>query len=221
MVSAGEYGRLYTYNGAKLVPYGKIAGDYTATKCTVHTEAVAVFKGIPLFGVSQVSGNGVKYGIYSITRTSPQYPIVSALEYIGTHGKETDVEYGAIISIDDGFLVSRKDGTNYGLDKYDSTKKATGYIETRRIMLDRFSETSYGAVSVAYETLPSGSSIKIYVAKNGGSFTALETEVDATRSVVNTTKSVGDMVFGEVKIEIIPNDNNSPVIQSAILHVKN
>jgi len=221
LVSAGEYGRLYSYNGAKLTPERRVSGDYTETKCTVHNEAVAVFKSIPLFALSQVSGNGVRYGIYSLNRTAPTYPIVSALEYIGTHGSEADVEYGAIINVPDGFLVSWKKGTDYGLDKYDATGKATGYMISRRIMIDRMNKTEYANLSVAYEELPTGTSIKTYLARDGGAYEEFETTVDTERKIITTDVDLSEMVFGDIKLELIPSSNDTPIIQSAKLKLKN
>ena len=221
VVSAGEYGNLYTYNGTQLVPYKRIRGDYSETKCTIHNESISNFKGIGIFGLSQISGNGVKYGIYSIGRYASNYPVVLSTEYIGSHGSETDVEYGAIIDVADGFLVSWKQGVNYGVDYFNTSVKATsGYIVAKRILLDRSNITTYGTVEVAYESLPENTSIKIYKAINGGSDEEMTVKIDTVRNTVVTEHDVNDGSFVDIKVELVSYGNNSPVIQEVKLNIK-
>lgn len=221
--SAGVEGNLYDYNGSQAGRIKRMQGDFSDTKVKVNHDAVTSFRGYPLFGLSQISGNGVKYGLYSMGQYSPAYSPVTALEYLVSSGSEEDVEIGCICEVEDGFLVTWKSGSTYGLDEYDSNDRATGYIVSRRIMFDRSNSTEYGTVEVAYEDLPDNTSIKIYHRmNNASSYTLMPSKVDAKRMLVTSDHGITQAVFGEIKVELVPDDNdNTPVVQKAIINVKN
>jgi hypothetical protein len=65
-VQAGEFGRMYFYNGGQLLPYARIPGEWSPTKSgKLHPSAVARLFGVPVCGLSNVTGNPVLQGVYS------------------------------------------------------------------------------------------------------------------------------------------------------------
>src|SRR3990167_2706253 len=58
---AGRAGNIYFYNGEKLEPYKKIPGTWSKTAYgEVQPNSVSNFKGVPVFGLSNGSGNPAK-----------------------------------------------------------------------------------------------------------------------------------------------------------------
>ncbi len=109
IVNAGTKGNLYTYDGVSLDPYKTILGDFSGTKkAYVYPNASFNFSGLPLFGLSNVSGNAATLGIYSLGRHNVNYPYVLNVEYLISQDKASDVEIGAIAGIGDIFLASWK-----------------------------------------------------------------------------------------------------------------
>jgi len=73
------------------------------------------------------------YGSYAIN-----YPKVLNLEYILANGQTSDVTIGCIKAIGNDLFISWKYGSQYGIDKIDTTKKQTQAVFTsRKINLDR------------------------------------------------------------------------------------
>ncbi len=83
IVSAGLTGNLYSYNGINLVFYKRIPGTYSTTqKCIVYPNATALLNGfLPIFGVSNYLGNPTDEGIWSLAKTSNNYPTIMNLEF--------------------------------------------------------------------------------------------------------------------------------------------
>lgn len=225
LVSAGNQGAIYSHDGSILSFEKKLKGDFENTKCTVFNDAVANHKGLPLFAVSQVSGNGIKYGIYGLGKFAPEYPVVTSVEYIGSHGMEIDVEYGALINTADGFLVTWKktvdDTVTYGLDKLDTSNKASGYITSRIIMIDRTSKTNYGRFEIPYQSIPENTDIKLFVSINGSAFGEFDLTEDDERKTFVSDIDLDEMVFGQIKLQLIPNSNDTPEVQMGLLNIKN
>lgn len=225
VVSAGKKGRLYSYNGLQLVSPKKVPGDMpraTSNQCTVHSNAVFDFGGIPLFGLSQVSDNGPLYGIYSYARHSAAYPRILALEYVISQNKMTDIEIGMIVGVGDIFLISWKDGTTYGIDKLDLTAKYSGaYIESRWAMADRREPMAFGQFDVAYALLPDNTDIKLY--KQFDNDSAFGTEItsvkDATRMLKSSTTALGDAVRGRFKVATTASANTAPELEAVYIDV--
>lgn len=227
IVSAGTKGNLYVYDGVKLEFFKNIKGSWGSTnKATVHQEATFNFNGMPLFGLSQVTGTGVNLGVYSLASTSRGYPMVLNLEYKISEAVLTGIEIGAIVAISaDQFLVSWKNGSTYGVDILDLTaKQASGYFVLRNILVDREKKSNYGAVFVPYRSLPASSDIKVYHEKNhAGSYT----QFDASTEMVTDTErlmryskiDVGEASVCTIKVELTPNGDNSPEVEMMIMDV--
>jgi len=217
VVSAGSRGHIYTYNGVQLVSKKRLPGTFTrgtTNQCRVNPYAVMNYEGVALFGMSQVSGNAIKYGVYSYARRSAGYPFIFALEYVISQNKLVDIEIGAIVSVTNGFLVSWKDGSNYGVDRLDASNKyASPYMRTRLIMKDRRERVTLGQCDVAYASLPDSTDIVIKRSLDGGSFETVESMKDAERLVKSTKVDIGDCIKAQIEISCTVNANSAPEIE--------
>lgn len=226
IVSAGTKGNLYVYDGSKLEFFKNIKGTWSSTnKATVHQEATFNFNGMPLFGLSQVTGTGVNLGVYSLASTSRGYPMVLNLEFKISEAVLTGIEIGAITAISaDQFLVSWKNGSAYGVDILDLTaKQASGYFVLRNILVDREKKSNYGIVHVPYRTLPASTDIKVYHKKNHGSYVQFDatTEMitDEERLMRYSKPNVGEASVCTIKVELTPSVNDSPEVEMMIMDV--
>lgn len=226
VVNAGQKGNLYTYDGAKMEIYKQIKGTWSSTnKAKVNTNAVFNFNGMPLFGLSQITGTGVLLGVYSFARTNRNYPFVLNLEFSISTGNLSNVQIGSIIGIGaDQFLVSWVDtnsGTVYGVDILDLSAKATAYFVTRNILVDREVKSNYGYVHVPYRSLPASTSIAIYTSKQHASFsgTADPSTTDTDRMVQVLDEHIGEASVVKVKVKLNPNANDAPEVEMAIIGI--
>jgi hypothetical protein len=223
LVSAGEKGCLYIYNGQQLASPKRINGDWgVGKKATVHSDATANFNNLPLFGVSNVASNPCLQGIYSLGNYDADYAAVLNLEYVISQAKLASIEIGSILVLDDYLLVSWKDGTTYGVDKLDNTAKYdSAYIETRNIQPDRGNLSKVGKIKVYYRTIPTGTSIEIWKASNYGAYdvAAMATKIDTKRKYVETTIDITDIVNLQIKVKPIVSANLAPEIEGIEINV--
>ena len=220
VVSCGTKGNLYFFNGTQLDEYKQIKGTWgnSTNKAIVKTNAKLNFHGLPLFGLSQQTGDGVNLGIYSFGRTNANYPYILSLEYPISTGNLTGIQIGAIAGNGDSFYVSWYDtdgAGSYGVDYLDLTaKQASGYISTRVSLFDRIVTSTYGVMSAAYRLLPSGTSVKIYANRNHAGFIEkTDTVVDTERLLVHTESDAGDANTFQGKFELVASGNDSPEIE--------
>ena len=231
LINAGTKGNLYEYDGYKASLKKTIKGDWSSTnKAAVHPNAAMNFHGMPLFGLSQITGTGVNLGVYSYARTNANYPFVLNLEFPISERNSgayylTGIEIGAIIGVGDIFLVSWKRGSTYGVDKLDLTLKLeSGYLITRVASVDRIAQDNYGQVYVPYRTLPAATSIKVYRKVNHA---ATFTEFDASAEMVTDTDrmmrhsniDIGAANTVQVKTELTTSTNDTPEVESTIFEV--
>lgn len=221
IVNAGTKGNLYFYNGSSLEEYKKIKGVYTGSaKAWVHPNAKFNFNGMPLFGVSNVSGNPTNQGVYSLNRTSRNYPFVLNLEFPISTNELSNIEIGAIAPISaDQFTVSWKDtndGTTYGVDVLDLTAKCTiAYFVTRVIMADRAKLLNYGLVDACYRTLPENTNITVHKKVNADtSFgSAITTKDDTKRLLKATQVDLNDATRAQLKVALVASGNTAPEVE--------
>ncbi|NCN39990.1 hypothetical protein GW916_01945 [bacterium] len=221
IVNAGTKGNIYFYNGSSLEEYKKVKGVYTGTKkAYVHPNAVFNFNGMPLFGLSNVSGDPANQGVYSMHRTSRNYPIVLNLEYAISTGNLGSIEIGAICPVSsDQFTVSWKDtndGTAYGVDILDLTAKSTiAYLVSRVIMIDRASLLNYGLVDACYRLLPDDTSIAVSKKINADTVfgSAIASKTDTKRMLEATTVDINDAVRVQVKTALVASGNDAPELE--------
>lgn len=225
LVNAGTKGSLYIYDGSTLEPFKTIKGTWSSTnKAKVHANAIFNFNGMPLFGLSQVTGTGVLLGVYSFARTNRNYPYILNLEHAISTGNLTGIEIGAIVGVSaDQFAVSWKDtnsGTTYGVDILDLSAKATAYVLTRVMYLDRNLGSEWGYAHAAYRSLPASAQINFYEKKDHGSLSSeIASTDDGERDVVSTDAGIGQASTLQIKTELVPNGNNSPEIEELIFEL--
>lgn len=223
LVNCGTKGNMYIYDGAQLSLYKKVKGDYTGTnKAKVVNNAVYNFNGMPLFGLSQISGEGVNLGVYSIARTNRNYPYVLNLEYTISTGNLANIIIDAIVPISaDQFLVAwqdENDGTSYGVDILSLTVKATGHFITRTFLLDRSVGTEFGFAHVPYRSLPDDTDIKIYPNVDYAGFATEKTSTnDDSRKKKYTEAGIGDAHALQTKVQLVPNANDAPEVEMLLI----
>lgn len=225
IVSAGTKGHMYEFSGMVLNSYTNLPGTFTrgtSDKCKMYHNAAFNFGGIALFGMSQVSGNAIKYALWSIARRSAKYPWVLAIEYVISENTMENIEIGMIVGVGDIFLVSWKSGSNYGVDILDLTAKYTGaYFTTRWMMVDRREPMNLGQADVAYALLPSGTDIGI--AKQFDDDTtfgsAINTVTDSIRMLKSSKEALGDTVRGRLKVSASVSGNDAPEIEALYIDV--
>lgn len=226
IVSAGTKGNLYIYNGQQLEAYKQIKGVWGASgnKAIVHANAKLNFHGLPLFGFSKQSGDGVSLGVYSFGRTNANYPFVLALEYPISTGQLTGLEIGAISGNGDSFYVSWKqegDATTYGVDYLDlNNKYATGYYTSRLSLFDRVVQTTYGDVIVPYRSMPSGTSVTVAASKTHGAFVDQPLTLDEDRKQYETDADIGDASTLQVRTTLVGSANNSPEVEMTSIEIQ-
>lgn len=111
LVNAGTKGNIYMYNGAQLENYKRIPGDWTGDNAAIiHPNAVVNKFGMPLFGLSNQSGNPAAQGVYSLGGYDRNYPKVLNLEWLISTGKSTGIDIGALEMVGSTLLVSWKQG---------------------------------------------------------------------------------------------------------------
>lgn len=223
MTSVGNAGNLYYYDGAKLQLLRKIPGDYSPSATSiVYPNAQANFKGNPLFGISNVTGNPSDQGVYSMKRNLNN-KLVLSLDYIISTGHTSNVSIGAMAVVGDNLYVAWKDttsGTSYGIDIIDWSNRYDGAIvETRVMNPTGFFQNKYTGVIVEYVSLPSGTSVDIYYKlNNDASWTQLATVVDTQRGHVR-----GDLTLlgGSLQVKVVANtsSNDTPVIKQILVGV--
>jgi hypothetical protein len=287
LVNAGTKGNFYLYNGSQLDNYKRIPGDWTGSKEAVIFPNASVNKfGLPLFGLSNVSGNPAKQGIYSMGGYDRNYPKVINLEWLISNGRYEGVDIGATEMVGTLLLVGWKtsgivtisianpgvltwtahgqaDGTpimftttgalptgitastyyylrsvtvdtcwlydtaahaitggttgrittsgtqsgvhtcaNYGIDALDSTAKVVqAYFSTRVINIARNDSKTLSGY-VAYRSLPTDSSIKVYYKNNyATSWVEITTVVDTIRKTVYLKEAFPEANTLEIKVE--------------------
>lgn len=224
LINAGTKGNIYSYDGSQLSSYKRIQGDWTGTKeAQVHPNASCNVFGLPLFGLSNISGNPAKQGIYSLGGYDRNYPKIFNLEYLISTGNYAGIDIGAIELSGTTLLVSWKDttgGTTYGVDKLDLTAKVvSAYFATRVINIARNDLKTLSGY-VGYRSLPNDSSIKIYYKANyNTSWVEANTVVDIDRKTVYLKESFPGATTLQIKVESNSatgaNVNNAPEIELA------
>jgi hypothetical protein len=212
---AGIGGNLYVFNNsfldkAKQIPEVKPGiGDYVF----VNPGAVAQYGGNILAGVSVGSGSALG-GVWEFGRKTEDLPFAMTTPYLTSTG-HTDVEIGAIfIGENNQFIVSWKHGTDYGIDRLDTTTKQTGgYYTTQKSELqDGANDRLVKGVAIVAEPLPASTSITVaYDADDSGTFT--------TGGTIDSTNQADLLYFpfrakvAQFKFTLNTSANNSPIIK--------
>lgn len=232
VINAGLSGNLYSYNGVSASFYKRIPGSYSPTaQAKINPNAVGYFKGsLPVFGVSNVTGNPCDEGVWSLGRYDNSYPIVFNLEFTTSNldaddfGITSGIEIGAMIVSGTDVYISWKydngvDAATYGVDKLDySNKIEHAILETRVIAADPQLETQYAEVCANYNLMPDNTSLTLKLKKNGESiFTEYSGEfIDDSDRNQYISKNAGITArYMQVRIEANSSGNNAPVLETS------
>lgn len=218
-VNAGEFGRLYFYNGEKLEPYQRIPGDWSPTKkAIIHPNAVGFLLGVPIFGLSNSTGDPALEGVYSFGSYSKDYPKILDLSFPISSGEFTGMTIGAIIVDEADVYVAWKSGTGVGIDKLDYTAKyASAYIETVQLIppRDRSKLKTLNEVLADYASLPANTAIGFSYDKNyTGSYTSMTEKTDTKLAQVRAKESVPEIGALQLRIDFTVSSNNAPEVEN-------
>ena len=152
-------GDIYVYSADMLETFTKIRNAATTTGHQLTTN----FLGKPLIA------NGGK--IYSLHRKNRNYPYALTCEYTCSAGSDSTI-HSMIVSGSELLVSWENDGT-FGVDSISSN------YANAEIITPAFKDAH--TLSVAYDSLPAGTSIDIAIKKDGAtSWTDLTTETDST-----------------------------------------
>lgn len=216
-VNAGRAGNIYYYNGETLEPFKKIPGTYSNTQYgTINPQAVGNYRGIPIFGFSNGSGNPALEGVYSFGSYSRDYPKVLDLSWVISPDVTSGLEIGAILVADFDILVAWKSGTSYGVDKIDySNKYASAYIETRMIAPEkRDVQKVLREISAFYNSLPAGTGITFSYSVNAANYVDMTSVTDTDLARVYAQLSVPEIGSLQFKISFTISGNTAPVLEA-------
>ena len=216
-VQAGRAGNIYFYNGQQLVPYKKIPGTWSKTSYgEIQPNSVSNFKGVPVFGLSNGSGNPAKQGVYSFGSHSQDYPKVLDLSWIISEDVTSGVTIGAILVLDYDLLVAWSDGTDKGVDALDTTAKYTGaYFETMMLFQDQrmIAKTLLNVVA-AYNSLPASTGLTFSYSINGGAYVAMTDVDDTTIQILEAELSVPNVGSLQIKVAFDVSSNSAPTVEA-------
>lgn len=225
---AGRAGNIYFYNGEQLVPFKKISGTYSKTAYgTVHQGSVGNFKGVPVFGFSNGSGNPAKQGVYQFGSYSRDYFKVLDLSFPISErsaGKlvTSGIEIGAILVLDFELVVAWKNSSAYGVDVIDWDNKLTlAYLETMMLFQrQRDILKTLAEVSAYYNSLPASTGITFSYSINGAAYVAMTSVDDEKLSRIMSQLTVQDVGSLQIKVEFTVNSNNAPTVENLGLEMK-
>lgn len=176
-------------------------------------------KGLAMFGVHGNSSD--KCGIYSYGRSKKNFPYALNLDYVGSHGKITGIEYGAVQMVNGTLLVAWKDGATYGVDALSTTTKANAIYESLEFDAGvPHKKKSFRQTKITLEPLPADCSVALkYKANRASSWTTAKTLSGATSfSTTNGVRAIfnidAECEVIEIRVDLTSNSNNTPIIKS-------
>lgn len=220
--NAGLAGNIYYYDGDRLMPFKRIPGAYTRSAYgLVHPGSVANFKGVPVFGFSNGSGNPAPQGVYSLGSYSRDYPKVLDLSFpiserSGGALVTSSIEIGAIVVSGFDLMVAWKNGTSYGVDVIDYSNKLTlAYFETMTLSQEkRDTLKTLANVAAYYNSLPASTGITFYYSINGAAYVAMTSVTNSILAAVEAQLSADGIGSLQIKVSFTVSGNTAPVIES-------
>jgi hypothetical protein len=218
-VQAGEFGRLYFYNGEQLLPYQRIPGEWSPTRRgVIHQGAVATLLGIPVFGLSNIAGDPALQGVYSFGSYSKDYPKVLDLSFPISSGELEGVTIGAALAIGADLYVAWKGASAAGVDRLDYTAKyASAYIETMMLSAPEnrgLLKTALEACAY-YASLPASTGITFgYKKKYEADYATVTPTTDAKLCAVKAKESIPEVANLQLRFGFTVNGNDAPEIES-------
>lgn len=215
-----EEGHIWLYNGSKSELYTRIP-EVGRDKIKVNHSSVGYYLGVPIFGLSNSSGNPVLQGVYGFGKYSRDYPAALTLDYPLPSGEFSGVEIGAIIIDGNDLYVAWKDGVDEGVAKLDTTAKyASAYMETRTLTggKERTRLKTLKEVEIPYYSLPASTGVTVGLDPDyGGSFDSMTVQDDTRRKIIELeTPNVPDVVNPRLRIGFTVNSNDAPEIEDVL-----
>lgn len=219
-VNAGKIGRIYYYDGSQLIPDKRIPGNWEGTNTgEIHPNAVATFMTIPVFGLSNLSGDPALEGVYGFGSYSKNYTKVMDLSYPVSCGL-TGTIIGSILVVGKTLLVSWNNASTYGVDTIDwSNKYPLAYIETpiltpvaKRSIL----KSVLKIIANHAKIIPASCGLTFaYKRKYDTAYSATITPVIDTKLVQEeATETINEVAALQLKISFTVNSNDAPEIES-------
>jgi len=214
---AGKAGNIYYYNGQYLTPFKRIPGTYSSTQYgQVYAGSVANYKGVPVFGFSNGSGNPAPQGVYSLGSYSRDYRKVLDLSWVISQDKVATIEIGAILVVGFDLMVAWKDGSTLGVDVIDYTAKyASAYVETMMLFQDaRDVMKTLANVSAFYNSLPASTGITFSYSINGAAYVAMTSVTNSLMNEIRAQLSADGIGSLQIKIAFTVNTNDAPTVEA-------
>ena len=214
-VNAGLAGNMYFYNGEQLEPFKRVPGTYSSTSYgLVHPNSVANYKGVPVFGFSNGSGNPAPEGVYSFGSYSRDYPKVLDLSWVISQDLTSSIEVGAILVLGFDIMVAWKEGSNFGVDKIGTTKYASAYIESRILFEEeRGILKALAEVKAMYGSLPASTGVTFSYSINGAAYVAMTDVTDSKLAALKAQLTVPEVGSLQIKIAFDVSSNDAPTIE--------
>ena len=221
---AGNRGSIYYYNGAKCEDFVTIPEIENQDTIKVNGNAVGYFRGTPLVGISNLSGNPVLQGIYGYGSYNSNYAKSLSLDFPMPSGQFSGVEIGAILTEGNDLYVAWKDGNDTGVAKIDwSNKYASAYFETLTLTqaMNRHQAKTVSDVIVPYHKLPASTGITIGINKDyDTAYTNMDVLDGTVRKVVKLkSPSTPDTINPQLRIGLTVNANDTPEIEDVLFAI--
>jgi len=221
---AGNRGSIYYYNGAKCEDFVTIPEIENQDTIKVNGNAVGYFRGTPLVGVSNLSGNPVLQGVYGYGSYNSNYAKSLSLDFPMPSGQFAGVEIGAILTEGNDLYVAWTDGTDTGIAKIDwSNKYASAYFETLTLTqaMNRHQAKTVSDVIVPYHKLPASTGITIGINKDyDTAYTNMDVLDGTVRKVVKLkSPSTPDTINPQLRIGLTVNANDTPEIEDVLFAI--
>jgi len=185
-MTGGDKGRLYVYNGTSIEKVVQLPGDFPPGYYGyIYADAMKVFKGCLVVGVS-ASGTGTySGGVYVIGRQTPGDQFSLILGYLVNEGT-LNADYFSLYPTGDQLYISRTagvDATDYYLKK-----TASSYIETQIFEVKKGNQSRLvKGIGIEAKTLSSGPVNTIiikYKLDNDTSWTTLDTFTSSNQTTI-------------------------------------
>jgi len=217
-VSAGDYGRIYFYNGEKLKITKRIPGVWNGSnKGVVNENAVDYYMGVPVFGLSATTGNPALQGIYGFGNYDDKYVKAMSLDYPLSTNEFSGVTIGVIHVNGIDMWVSYKTATDVGIARIDHLNKYNNaYIETMMLTAqsERDQDSIIEGICADYISLPANTDVEIGVkTKYDTSYIDMTTITDTDRMTIKTknTPKINNL---QVKFNLVSSGNTCPEIEN-------
>jgi hypothetical protein len=223
---AGDRGRVYEYNNYRLQKRKSIPGEYSPSKyVTVHPEAGTVLDGLPIWGVSNGTGNPCKQGVYSYGSKNPAYPFILNLEFVisersGSDFVTSNIEIGSLLAKGNDLYITWKNGSSYGVDKLDYNTKLNGaYFTTRALFISRIYRDVFKNIYLPYKSLPANTNIGVQKSIRYGSYSSWNDVRNDTDNYMMVSHNEEKANIMQIKVSFTTSGNNAPILEELLVEI--